>query len=249
MDSLRVTLLIIGTLVIVAIYFKYRSQDQHLLSVLKNLFGKTAVAPIIPGKPSTVEDDLIPVLSPIDDEPDVQDFEQLSLMIANRDRIEPAATQQANFSAAEQVAETGNETLLIVMYVMAPRGMAFTGEGIQQVMQDLELEYDPQQIFHYKQDGQSVFGMASAVEPGVFDLHKMHEIVTPGIVMFLQLPGPMECRQAFEKMLLTGQSLAKHLGGELHDEQRSVMTGQTIAHLKERVDAYRLKQQLSRRQH
>lgn len=252
MDSLRVTLLIIGTALVIGIYLKYRNKDQHFLSLLKNLFGKSITTrKTTTASPAAIktDDDLIPVLSPIDDEPDVQDFEQLSLLISNRDRIEPAATQQANFSAASESAETGTESMLLVMYVMAPRGMAFTGEGIKQVMDELGLEHDEQRIFHYKQHGQSVFGLANAIEPGVFDPDTLHELITPGIVMFMQLPGPLECRQAFDKMLSTGQALARQLGGELHDEQRSVMTQQTITHLKEQVEAYRLKQQLSRRQH
>jgi FtsZ-interacting cell division protein ZipA len=52
----------------------------------------------------------------------------------------------------------------------------------------------------------------------------------------------MECRKAFEHLIEISQRLAAALSGELCDEQRNGLTQQTISHLKEKVDGYRVKQ-------
>ncbi len=76
MDSLRLTLVIIGLAIVAGIYFKFRSSDDDLIFSLKKLFS-----PAIKNNASAEnvtlndDDDLIPVLTPIDDEPDFSDFE------------------------------------------------------------------------------------------------------------------------------------------------------------------------------
>ncbi len=63
----------------------------------------------------------------------------------------------------------------------------------------------------------------------------------------MQLPGPTECRKALETLLEVSKRLADALSGELCDENRSVLTQQTIPHLKDKVETYRLKQQTAQR--
>ncbi|MDH5369661.1 MAG: cell division protein ZipA, partial [Gammaproteobacteria bacterium] len=95
---------------------------------------------------------------------------------------------------------------------------------------------------------QAVFSIANAVEPGFFDLSRLQSISTPGLAVFLQLPGPIECRKAFDNLLEISKRLSDALTGELCDENRSVLTQQTISHLKDKVENYRLKQQTAKRQ-
>jgi len=51
---------------------------------------------------------------------------------------------------------------------------------------------------------------------------------------------------AFDAMLLTAKNIAAELGGELKDENRSVMTGQTIEHYRERIRDFSRRQQLEK---
>ena len=48
-------------------------------------------------------------------------------------------------------------------------------------------------------------------------------------------------RRAFDKTLEVGMGLAEALDGELCDDSRSVVTAQTVSHLKEEIEAYRFK--------
>ena len=131
---------------------------------------------------------------------------------------------------------------------MSPKGHVFTGEGVHAVMTSAGLTHGEHQIYHYLEGNEAIFSIANAVEPGFFDLTKLKEVSTPGLALFLQLPGPIECRKALDNLLEISKRLADALSGELCDENRSVLTQQTISHLKEKVETYRIKQQASQRQ-
>ena len=79
------------------------------------------------------------------------------------------------------------------------------------------------------------YSIANIVEPGTFDMAEMESLRSPGLCMFLQLPGPEQPAQVFENMLLVAREVTARLGGELKDEQRNVMTPQTVAHYRQRI--------------
>lgn len=251
MDSLRLTLLLIGLMLVVGVYLKFRSADDDLILWLKQIFNPTASR----SKQNKSEnnhvsenDELIPVLSPIEDEPDNEDFDLLNQVISGRGRFEEYSKQtELSFSAVEESSETGPESLLIVLNIMAPEGHVFTGEGIHAVMTSAGLDHAEHQIYHYPQGKDSVFSIANAIEPGYFELSNLKSITTPGLAVFMQLPGALECRKAFDLLIEISTRLADALSGVLCDENRSVLKQQTISHLREKVEAYRLKQQTAQR--
>ncbi|MDH5395293.1 MAG: cell division protein ZipA C-terminal FtsZ-binding domain-containing protein [Gammaproteobacteria bacterium] len=248
MDSLRLTLIIIGLIVVAGIYFKFRSADDDFLLWLKNYLNPANKQTHPASNTSADDSDLIPVLTPVYDEPDLADFEALSRVISGRDRVEEYSKQsELTFSATEDTGETGPESLLIILYIMSPKGHVFTGSGIHAVMVSAGLTHGEHQIYHYLQDGIAVFSIANAIEPGFFELSQLDSIATPGLAVFLELPGPMECRKAFEKFLELSKRLADALSGELCDEHRSVLTPQTISHLKDKIETYRVKQHSAQR--
>ena len=257
MDSLRLILVLIGLAVVAGVYFKFRSSDDDLIYSLKKLFAPITnkFAPVIhaglsqPKENTTANnEDLIPTLTPIDDEPDSSDFEALSAVISGRDRFEEYAKQQEiTFSAVDDENETGPESLLIVLNIMSPQGHVFTGEGIHAVMTSAGLTHGEHKIYHYMSDGLATFSIANAVEPGFFETTQLQSISTPGLAVFMQLPGPVECRKSLDTLLEVSKRLADALSGELCDENRSVLTQQTISHLKDKIETYRLKQQTSQR--
>ena len=90
------------------------------------------------------------------------------------------------------------------------------------------------------------FSVANAVEPGVFDLADLENFNSRGLSFFLQLPGPEDPLAALDDMVQVVRTLAAELGGEVKDEGMSVLTGQTVAHLRQRISDYARKR-LSRR--
>jgi cell division protein ZipA len=90
------------------------------------------------------------------------------------------------------------------------------------------------------------FSVASAVEPGTFDLSAMEGFRTPGVSFFMQMPGPEQPLEVFEDMLAVTRDVAASLSADLKDEQLSVMTSQTIQHCRSRIEDYSRKRMSQR---
>ena len=143
-------------------------------------------------------------------------------------------------------AETSSE--LIVINVLARDGATFPGDKLMEVFLRNELRFGDMNIFHRVDPTSKAvrFSVASAVEPGTFDLSAMAEFSTMGITMFLRLPGPDEPLPVFDDMLCVARDIASSLGGDLKDEQLSVMTGQTSEHCRQRIAEFSRKRMSQR---
>jgi cell division protein ZipA len=134
---------------------------------------------------------------------------------------------------------------IISLYVVARPLMALRGEAILKAAEDVDLDYGEMRIFNrvVERSGrrQIVFRMANAVKPGTFDLDNLWNLTTPGLVLFMQLPGPLEGLKAFNSMLDCAKKLAVELNAELRDETRSVLSNQTIDHMREEIQLYSLR--------
>ena len=133
-----------------------------------------------------------------------------------------------------------DEPLICAIAVMAKPGHRFSGGSICEALEAAGLRYGPMGIFHYYGSGgqphsQPVFSAANMLEPGSFNLADLDNLHTPGLMLFLQLPGAVDGAQAFDLMLGSGKQLAQWLGGELRDETRSSLTPQSISHMRERI--------------
>jgi len=136
---------------------------------------------------------------------------------------------------------------VIVINVMARKGERFHGYELSQALNSCSLRHGEMKIFHrYDQQAmgkpQPLFSVANVVEPGFFNLDLIDEFETPGIVMFMQLPGPRRSLNTFSLMVDTAKRLASMLNAELRDENHSVLTMQTIEHYRQRVQDFERRQ-------
>lgn len=137
--------------------------------------------------------------------------------------------------------EDDGEEFLTALYVMAPQGTAFAGPAVRQALEAEGLEFGAMDIYHRPPDlGNAgvIYSVASAVEPGTLKPDELDDQAVRGLALFMRLPGPEENTTAFERLLEGAQGLAHRLGGELRDERRSVLSNQTIQHLREQVRDY-----------
>jgi cell division protein ZipA len=148
----------------------------------------------------------------------------------------PATSSQQNNIAEKQPAEP--EEVLIIN-VMAHKGEMFNGGDLLDIILKCGMRYGSMDIFHRHSDtkgeGALLFSMANMVKPGTFDLDAMDEFETPGVSLFMTLPINADSMQSFDLMADTARAICETLGGELKDEQRSVMTRQTLEHCRQRV--------------
>jgi cell division protein ZipA len=258
MDALRLSLIIVGVIIIAVVYgWSRRELNQgQARPRLRGLFGL-----FVRKKHHPEESLTLPPARKISPRVRVDagaqtinldDIVSFGQFIPDR---EPATavpvTDTADNTAADMLyAASSGEQLIISLTIVGQRGRRFTGEAMLHALNQLNIEYGDLRIFHYRLPTtsgakQAIVSVANIVEPGIFDLDKLRTFDTPGLVIFMRLPGPMEPRAALDVLLEKGRGLADLLQGDLCDESRNVLSAQTIGYLKEKVEAFRFKQKMS----
>jgi len=135
---------------------------------------------------------------------------------------------------------------VLVINVVAREGDGFKGSALLQNILESGLRFGEMDIFHRHEsmagNGEVLFSMANGVKPGTFDLDDIDHFSTRAVSFFLGLPGPRHPKQAFDVMVAAARKLSQELNGELKDDQRSVMTAQTIEHYRQRIVEFERRQ-------
>ncbi len=150
---------------------------------------------------------------------------------------EPRAPAVAREESSETLNPQPDEVLVINVLSRDKNG--FNGADLLEVLLACDVRFGNMDIFHRYEgaqgQGRIQFSVANLVKPGTFDLDTIKEFYTPGVCMFLQLPGPKDSMAAFECMAEIAACIVKNLQGEMRDEGQSVLTPQTLEHYRERV--------------
>ena len=141
------------------------------------------------------------------------------------------------------------EELHIVMTVMAKSGNRFSGGALRDALERADLYHGAMNIFHRHEQPKdlttpTLFSAANVLAPGYFEPDGMDAFSSPGIAMFMRLPGPEHPSDAFQKMLDAAKIVAEDLDGTVCDESRSTLTPQSINHLRERIADFGRRQML-----
>jgi cell division protein ZipA len=144
---------------------------------------------------------------------------------------------------------TRQEEKVVALYLVAPPQQVFAGADVGAALEEMGLIYSrDMHIYHRYPNGSGggipVFGVANLVEPGTLEIDALAATGTPGLTLFLQLPGPMRPLAAFDLFAGTAQRLATRLGGELRDKSRSALSRQTLEHLRDDIQQYELRLRL-----
>lgn len=163
-------------------------------------------------------------------------------------QTQQAAANLAEREAAQAARDAAPVDELIVLHLLAPSGSAYTGPALVDMLRAQGLKFGAMNIFHRVEPMTKArnYSVANAVEPGVFDLADLENFNSRGLSFFLQLPGPEDPLATLDDMVHVVRTLAAELGGEVKDEGMSVLTGQTVAHLRQRISDHARKR-LSRR--
>jgi cell division protein ZipA len=269
MDTLRISLLIVGILIVGGIYLVARRQldsDDRRIKLTSSIPWSKLFSKInfkFPKFTLPKVDVLKRQQTPSDhlsrQDPEVlseEDLEGVESIVADRKEIVSNADDVTLIVelTSDQIAP-GGEQLFIPITIVGRHGHHFTGESIVYAMETCDFARDDSGIYYHEATDaqgfkQKCLGLANIVEPGTFEQeHLMGTFDTPGLVLYLHLPAPIEAREAFASLIEKGRKLAEVLEGDLCDETRSVLTNQTIGHLKEKVEAYRFKQKMTQLKH
>lgn len=163
--------------------------------------------------------------------------------------IEKALRHDVNGEHAKETLSNAEEVVVISVLSRDPEG--FDGTKLLDLMMVCGLRYSSAMgVFHRfeteSDDSELQFSMLNVVKPGTFPIEKMGEFMTPGITLLMPLPGAIDSSVAFEAMVETAMVVVRHMGGELKDENRSVMTAQTIEFARQRVREFERRHRLQR---
>ena len=249
MDPLRLIILFFGLAVIAGIYLRYRqpgpsstetpaTDKPSLFETLKSLLPQKKVA-----QPD--EDHRLGPKISLDDVDAIG-----AIKVHGSDLSEAELSETVNIGWDSMTPVAPQDEMLIVFNILARPGQVYSGSQIREAAEQAGFQFGDMQIFHYhgetlSSDAPAVCSFANLLQPGHFEQIDSDGFTTPGISLFARLPGPLEARDTFNLTLDKAYALASSLGAILCDESRSILSEQTIGHIKEKVEAFRFKQKMA----
>ncbi len=216
MDGLRWLLLLFGLLVIAGVYVYSRREKKPA------------------GDKARSGNRIEPSL----DAADTDDDELQSDPNDPNDLVDPSFDDDADDDVIDNLPDDETPQKIVTVRIVAREKKSFAGDELVLSMRGIGLRHGKFGIFH-RYDGndesRTVFSAASLVEPGSFDLQNIKGQKIPGISLFLVLPGPVECVEAFDLMLAAARALTQTLDGELLDESGSTLSIQRERYLREEI--------------
>jgi len=139
---------------------------------------------------------------------------------------EPADTQEA-----PEQAKTGH---VMALSVMASPRTTYDGYELLQALLTNGLRFGERNIFH-RYTGASgssdvLFSLVSIKNPGTFELAKMGEFKTPGLMLFMECDHVDDIPGTFLAMKETAIRLRETLGGTVCDQNRQPLPEEQISH-------------------
>lgn len=246
MDELRWVLLVIGGVAIAGVYGFTRWQDQRR----KSRRGRSdAFSDDVDIEQALRDmDHVVAERDPLDVQSD--DFDVVRITRSQEPAApEPVAEDEAP-AVDDDIADAllseeplGLDDKVVVLNVAATDGRLFDGKTLTDALKAVDMSFGEHEIYHRILDtskGQVVlFSAADILQPGTFAPERIDQIESPGLVMFLQLPGPYDGLAAFEQMLEGARQVAEILDAKLLDERRCSLTNQAIEHIREELREYR----------
>ncbi len=146
----------------------------------------------------------------------------------------PVSATPAASSAPKRPRAPTPRKILVLRLAAGPTRIP--GDKLRAAFEAQGLTYGKYQIFHYLHtDGQTLFSVASMVEPGSFDLEHMDSTPFPGVTMFAQLPSSISGLEVLEELLRNAKLLQSAVGGTLQDERGALLNSPRIQRLRQEV--------------
>ncbi len=139
---------------------------------------------------------------------------------------------------ASQPTRAEPQQKIIALLIAEREGTHIFGPQVHAALRDHGLEFGAKQIYHRLADGEAVYSVASLLKPGFIDPADEDSFSTPGLSMFMVLPGPLPAISTFREMLATAQSLAKSLNASVYDMRRQPLTPEASLKLEREVEQW-----------
>lgn len=259
MEELRWILLGVGIVIIIVVYFwsKTRKREADYSSYVES--------EDVPSFSATDESDNgwrdgvgpVRVVQSFDDEEidsfNIDESVQLDdpeVVDDSNDINNDEFVAESNLTDDESVSQKRDETVteqkpeisvddVVALYLVAQRGSELKGEQILSATFATQLEYGQMNVFHRKDaNGKTLFSMTNMMEPGSFDIDRMHETTTRGIGLFIQLSLCDDPVKALDDMLICAHSLSSLLNTQLCDQNRQLLNESFTMALREKAKGF-----------
>jgi len=243
MDTFRISLIVLGISVLIGIYL-YDS-NKKIREYFKNLNLKQYLPQ------NNHSDDDYAREPEINDDSDVMEhIERLDDVVTTNPYSEEKLQAQEDeiIELTDEITKSLGEEMVVVFFVIAKNEHYFTGTDINEVCISNSFEYSDKNTYEKfsdinVKDKRVVASIVNSFEPGTFD-SDFNNFDTKAITIILFLPGPDAEMTAFDDIVMRAKNIAHELNGELCDETRSVLTPQTVSHLKEKIEAFQFKNKM-----
>ncbi len=265
-DQLRLILLFAGMALVIAIYlwdwFKRSRRKLKGLSLrqarkirkeygLDNIDEEESLPSFTAVERKPEPEVSLKVVSPASPSPDSKP--ETKFEPEPRPEIQPeldfGANDQDDYLHTDPALQTDLPQMLVQIGLVKVKG-AFRGSEIAQAMEAAGLEPGAMEIYHQydaRYPDRVLFSVASMVEPGYFPFDDMENFSTPGLLFFTQLPGVRDGMEIYSQMLYAANQIAGALDGVLQDENRSVLSKQSIQHTRDAIAEHRRQLRLAQK--
>lgn len=234
--ELRILLMILGVIILASIYWFGRPRARAQAALARA--GSERREPVIGDE---TDESGTPHFSALDQTP----WHQASgpqIEALHVDGLDEREDVRSSVGQRGGIREGAPHERIVTLYVVAQDGYVLQGPELLVAGEKAGLVHGDLGIFHRLVDAKPelgpVFSMANMVRPGVFDLARMDQFTTPGVVLFMTLPGPLCALDAWDMMLPAATRFSELLGAQLLDDQRSPLGRQRIAALRDDLRAF-----------
>lgn len=121
---------------------------------------------------------------------------------------------------------------VIAILILAKEDTTFVGYELLQAILANGLRFGDMNIFHRFQEknghGPLIFSLASATEPGTFDIDNMGAANCVGLTLFMRCSGSHLDLPRFNLLLETTKQLAEELDGDVCNQQQELLSQAAI---------------------
>jgi cell division protein ZipA len=224
MTPLQWALLILGVAAVVAVYW-FSRRDR---AAMNKWNPEQRTEPLLPPAVQERQLDIFKTGS--------QQFDEFGVGKPRPVPPELEPEVQAQGPVAAPLAHPPVEEKIVSLLIAEREGTHIQGRLIHRALSEAGLSYGARSVYHRLQGEHSVFCVASLLKPGILDPAQSEEFSTPGLTMFMLLPGPSKPNEALRDMLGTADKLAKALNAEVFDARRKPLTAAGARELVADVD-------------
>ncbi len=127
---------------------------------------------------------------------------------------------------------------IVSLLLVERHGGVVQGGKLHSALAAQGLSFGAKQIYHRTARSEPVFSVASLVKPGVLLPDQAEQFSTPGLQIFMVLPGPVKPLTALHDMLSTTQALARALDADVFDSKKQPLTSESMRALQADVEGW-----------